>query len=509
LELTNVSKTFPGVRALKNISFDLRPGEVHALVGENGAGKSTLIKIISGNLLPDPGGQVIRKGEPVRLTSSGAALSLGISAVYQEPNFCPDLNVLENLYIGRSLPTNRLGFVDWIAARKRAVEVLSSLNVEIDVNALMSDLSPTMRKITEIARALMYDAEVVIFDEPTAALPEHETEQLFRVIRRLREMKVGVIYISHRLNEIFEIADRVTVFRDGDNIGTCDIKEIDVPTLISKMVGRSLDNVYIKKSALTDQVALKVEHLTLPGVFEDISFTLHRGEVLGLGGLVGSGRSEVAETIAGVYRPARGTIWLDSRRVQIRSVQDAIRHGIVLVPEERQLQGLVLGMHLTDNMTLASLPRCSAGPIVIQRRQIAAARHYVESLRVACASLLQPVRRLSGGNQQKVVLGKWLMTRPRVLLLDEPTRGIDVGAKAEIHALMNDMAAEGLGIIMISSDLPELLAMSDRILVLHEGTLTGEFLRSEATQENIMVAATNAAATRSPNGGGADDPHAR
>ena len=505
LEIRNVSKTFPGVRALKNVSFDLLPGEVHALVGENGAGKSTLIKIISGDQPPDAGGEIVYKGKAVRLTSPRAALALGVSTVYQEFNFCPDLNVLENLYIGRSLPTNALGLVDWTAARKRARDVLASLDVKIDLSVLMRDLSPTLRKITEIARALMYEAEVVIFDEPTAALPEHETENLFRVIRRLKEMKVGVIYISHRLKEIFELADRVTVFRDGEKIGTHEVKAIDTQTLISMMVGRPLSNMYVKKSAVMDQVALRVEKLSVSGIFKDVSFELHRGEILGFGGLVGSGRSELAETIAGVFQASGGRIWVGDQPVRIRSVQDAIRHGIALVPEERQSQGLVLGMQIADNMTLPSLPRFSDGPILVRKKQNAATKEFVESLRVVCASLLQPARRLSGGNQQKVVLGKWLMTRPQVLILDEPTRGIDVGAKAEIYALMSDMAAKGLGIIMISSELPELLAMSDRILVLHKGTLTGEFLQSEATQEKIMYAATNSALDGSPNGGVSHD----
>jgi len=485
--------TFPGVRALKGVGFDLLPGEVHALVGENGAGKSTLIKIISGNQLPDPGGEMIYKGEAVRLTSPGAALALGISAVYQEFNLCPELSVLENLYLGRPLPTAALGLVDWPTAQKRAKEVFARLDITIDLNTLMRDISPTLRKITEIARALLYEAEVVIFDEPTAALPEQETESLFRVIRRLREIGVGVVYISHRLKEIFDLADRVTVLRDGEKIGTHPVNALDTQALISMMVGRPLNNMYVKQSAATDRVALRVENLTLDGAFRDISFDLHQGEILGLGGLIGSGRSEVAETIAGVYRASKGKIWIDEQPIQIGSVQDAIRHGIVLVPEERQSQGLVLGMHIADNMTLPSLSRFSKGPLVANRRQFSAAKDYVGSLRVACVSLLQPVRRLSGGNQQKVVLGKWLMTQPKVLLLDEPTRGIDVGAKAEIYALMNEMAAKGLAIIMISSELPELLAMSDRILVLHEGALTGEFLQSEATQEKIMHAATNSA----------------
>ena len=493
LEMRNISKTFPGVRALKSVDFNLFPGEVHAIVGENGAGKSTLIKVISGNQNPDSGGEILYKSKTVRLAPPAHALSLGISTVFQEFTFCSNLSVLENLYLGRLLPFKLLDFVDWDVARQEAKNAFAKLSFNMDLDMLMRDASPTMRRITEIARALLHKSSIVVLDEPTAALPEHETESLFSAISVLKTIGVGVIYISHRLNEVFEIADRVTIFRDGEVIGTHEVKEIDTTALIKMMVGRPLEKMYEKVRSVTDQVVLSVRGLSGGNAFKGVSFDLRRGEILGIGGLVGSGRSELVESIAGAQRPTGGEVLVEGRPARIRSVQDAMRQGIALVPEDRQSQGLVVGMDISDNMTLPSLKTLSRGVILHRRRQMNATKRFVESLRVVCASLLQPVRRLSGGNQQKVVLGKWLMTRPKVLILDEPTRGIDVGAKTEIYALMNAMASQGLAIIMISSELPELLAMSDRILVLHEGTLAGEFLQSEATQEKIMRAATGTA----------------
>ncbi len=489
LQLTGVSKSFPGVQALRDVSFDLRAGEIHALVGENGAGKSTLIKIICGVHQPDAGTMLLR-GELVRFNSAQMALRMGISTVHQEFNYCPDLNVVENIYFGRSLPTRLLGIVDWPAARRRAKQLFDSLGVAVDLNAPMGSISPTLRKVVEVARALVYQADILVFDEPTSALPEEEAEKLFDVIRALAAMNVGVIYITHRLQEVFKIANRVTVLRDGEKIAARPIAEVSPEQLIRMMVGRPIGNLFAKQDVEIGEVVLEVDHLTRQGAFKDVSFRLRRGEILGLGGLVGAGRSEVAQAIAGMHPADSGTIRIRGAVRRIRDVGEAMKAGIAYVPEDRQMQGLVLGMSIADNETLPSLEHFSQGLLISRPRQLSAAKDYAERLRLAYANLLQPVRRLSGGNQQKVVLGKWLMTQPQILILDEPARGIDVGAKAEIHALMSSLAAQGVSIILISSELPELLAMSDRVLALHEGRITGEFRHEEATQEAIMHAAT-------------------
>ncbi len=489
LEVRGLSRSFPGVRALAGVDFDLERGEVHALLGENGAGKSTLIKILAG-LFPPDSGEIILRGATVRLSSAQAALQAGISAVHQEFNYCPDLNAIENLYLGRSLPVNRLGLVDWRAARRRAQEVFESLGVCLDVDVPLHVLSATNRKLVEIARGLVFKADILILDEPTAALPEDEVERFFDVIRRLKSLGVSVIYISHRLSEVFEIADRVTVLRDGHKIGTRQVSDLSTDQLITMMVGRSLSTLYPKEDAIIGEPVLQVQGLSRRRMFADVSFELRRGEIVGVAGLVGAGRSEVGQAIAGMFPADSGEIFLDGTPLRIRSVQDAMRVGIVYLPEDRQHQGLVLDMSIADNMTLPVLRSLSRGPLLQSGAQLTIAQEYRERLHVVCTSLRQPVGRLSGGNQQKCVLAKWMMTHPRILILDEPTRGIDVGAKAEVHALMSTLVGEGMAILMISSELPEILGMSDRILVLHEGRLTAEFLRGEVDQEGILRAAT-------------------
>jgi len=489
LQVRCLNRSFPGVRALVDVDFDLDEGEVHALVGENGAGKSTLIRILAG-LFPADSGEIFLRGAPVKLSSAQAALQAGISAVHQEFNYCPDLNAVENLYLGRSLPVNRLGLVDWSAARRRAAEVFTSLGVCPDMDVPLRALSATNRKLVEIARGLVFKADILILDEPTAALPEDEVERFFQVIKRLKGLGVSVIYISHRLAEVFQIADRVTVLRDGHKIGTHRVDELTTDGLITMMVGRSLSTLYPKEEVPIGEPVLRVQNLSRRGAFASVSFELRRGEILGVAGLVGAGRSEVGQAIAGMFPADSGTILLDGRPLAVHNVQDAMKAGIVYLPEDRQHQGLVLGMSVADNMTLPVLRSLSRGPLLRDSAQMAIAQTYRERLHVVCASLRQPVGRLSGGNQQKVVLAKWMMTQPRVLILDEPTRGIDVGAKAEVHALMSALAGEGMAILMISSELPEILGMSDRILVLHEGNLTAEFRRGEADQEAILRAAT-------------------
>ena len=489
LEVRLLNRSFPGVRALVDVDFDLERGEIHALVGENGAGKSTLIKILAG-LFPPDSGEIILRGAPVKLSSAQTALQAGISAVHQEFNYCPDLNAVENLYLGRSLPVNRFGLVDWSSARRHAQEVFASLGMCPDLDVPLRDLSATNRKLVEIARGLVFKADILILDEPTAALPEDEVERFFLVIKRLKDLGVSVIYISHRLGEVFEIADRVTVLRDGHKIGTRQVAELNTDMLINMMVGRALTTLYPKEDVAIGEPVLHVQNLSRRGAFANVSFELRRGEILGVAGLVGAGRSEVGQAIAGMFPADSGEIWFDGMPLSVRNVQDAMNAGIVYLPEDRQHQGLVLGMSIADNMTLSILHSLSRGPLLLDGAQLAIAQQYRERLRVVCTSLRQPVGRLSGGNQQKCVLAKWMMTNPKVLILDEPTRGIDVGAKTEVHALMSKLAGEGMAILMISSELPEILGMSDRTLVLHEGRLIAEFQRGEATQETILRAAT-------------------
>jgi len=489
LEVRGVSKTFPGVRALADVDFDLLPGEVHALVGENGAGKSTLIKILAGALRPDTGGQILLRGAPVSLASPRAAMQLGISAVHQEFTYCPDLDVAENLFMGHSLPETRLRLVNWTETHRRARELISRLGTTLDVTVPMRQLSASNRKVVEIARGLTHHADVLILDEPTAALPENEIESFFGVIRLLRSMNVAVIYISHHLDEVFQIADRITVLRDGHKVATLATNQTSREELISLMVGRSLSALFPRRTEVLGEPALRVTNLTRHGAFRDITFTLRRGEILGLAGLVGAGRSEIGQALAGIYPADGGDIFRDGMPLRVRNVQDAMGAGIVYVPEERQRQGLVLNMSVVDNITLPSVRQI--GRFFLSRReQMRRAQEYRDRLRIICASLRQPVQRLSGGNQQKCVLSKWIMTQPKVLIVDEPTRGIDVGAKAAIHALIGELADGGMGVLMISSELPELIGMCDRILVLCEGRISREIPRAEFDQRTILRAAT-------------------
>ena len=484
LELQEITKTFPGVIALDKVSFDVRPGEVHALVGENGAGKSTLIKIIAGAHQPN-GGTMVFDGKPAVLTNPRQATEMGISVIYQETSLYPELTVAENIYIGR-YPRRRFGSIDWPTMYDDADKIFDTLEVEADVRRKVSRLTVGNRQRVEIAKALSQDAKVLIMDEPTAALTAHDVETLFRIVRRLREQGVGIIYISHRLEEVFELADRVTVLRDGKFVGTMDVADATNETLISMMVGRSLDNLFPKSDVVIGEPVLEVENLSSDGYIDDINFTLHRGEILGLSGLVGSGRSDLAQVLFGIHPVDSGEIRLKGKKATIRSPQHAMKQGIAYVPEDRQNQGLVLPMSVEQNISLATLMDLTKYGFVRVRQEEVVAEKSVEMLSIRTPSIFQQVENLSGGNQQKVVLAKWLLSRPDVLILDEPTRGIDVGAKAEIHRLMSELASQGISIIMISSELPEILGMSDRILVMRLGRLVAEFDRDEATQEKII-----------------------
>jgi len=489
LEMQDISKRFPGVQALDQVSFDLYPGEVHALVGENGAGKSTLMKILSGVYQPDSG-TIIFDQAPVNLTSPHQAQRLGISTIYQEFNLVSTLSVAENICLGDE--PNMVGplLVNWGAMRQRARLALTLLRADFDVDTLVEELSMAQQQIVEIAKALERKARLVIMDEPTAALTGAETDTLFDVIRSLRQRGLGVIYISHRLEEITEIADRVTVLRDGHVVGTKALDEVTLPTIVRMMIGRDIDQQFPVPARKRGKPALSVRNLSRRGVLDNVSFDVYSGEIVGLAGLVGSGRTDLAQAIFGVQRADEGTIEVDGQPLSKASPVQAIRLGIGLAPEDRKNGGLVLSLPVSENITLASLDKLFSSPLIIHRREKLIAEKYVEELRIATPDVGRETLTLSGGSQQKVVLSKWLLRDAKMLILDEPTRGIDVGAKLEIYRLMDELATRGVAILMISSDLPEILGMSDRILVMHEGKIVGELDRNAATEEKVMMFAT-------------------
>jgi rhamnose transport system ATP-binding protein len=488
VELIGISKQFGAVQALRDVNLSLYPGEVHALVGENGAGKSTLVKILAGVHRPDAG--VMRVGgEAIELRSPTQAQALGIAVVQQEPMLFPDLDVAENVFMGRH-PRDRFGRVDWKSMYREVDQLLASLDVALSSHTPVQGLSVAEQQLVEIAKALSLQARVLVLDEPTAALSAHEVDELFAIVKQLRERGVAILFVSHRLEEVFQIADRLTVLRDGAHIITTPVSEMNTEEIIKHMVGRELSNLFPKGEAEIGEVVLEVRHLTRPGVFADVSFQLRQGEILGFAGLVGAGRTEVARVLFGIDQAESGEIWLKGKQVRIRSPQQAMDYGIAYVPEDRHQHGLVMNFSIASNVTLPILKQVSRLGLVVPRQEQKIAGEYSRQLRVRSAGVEQLVSALSGGNQQKVVLSKWLATNPSVLILDEPTRGIDVGAKAEVHRIISELAARGLAIILISSELPEVLAMSDQVIVLHEGRVTGTFARSEATQESVMFAAT-------------------
>lgn len=494
--LRNATKRFGGVTAVEEVTFDLRSGEVHALMGENGAGKSTLMKIVHGLYPPDEGALEV-DGEVVEFSTPRDAEAAGIAMIPQELDLFPELTIAENLFVGRRRPRTRWGTLDQNAMRAEARQRLRSLGVELDVTASLKQLSAANQQIVAIARALVGEAKAVVMDEPTASLTEREVQQLFKIISELTSSGVGVVYISHRMDEIFKISDRVTVLRDGHHISTAPASELDAEELVRLMVGRPLNELFTRTPHDLKEIALEVRGLSRSGEFEDVDFVLRRGEILGLAGLVGAGRSELAQTIFGIRVPEAGEIRIDGEEVTIRSPHAAMERGIFYVPEERRSQGLILPFSIKNNITLSILDRISRFGFVPRSEQQTADR-FAEGLSIRGASITDPVSRLSGGNQQKVVLAKSLAREPSILLLDEPTRGVDVGAKSEIYRLIDDLAKEGKAILFISSELEEVLSMSDRILVMREGSLTGEFKREEATQENVMTAATGGGARSGP-----------
>ncbi len=493
LRMEGISKAFPGVQALDNVDFEAAAGEVVALVGENGAGKSTLMKILCGAYRKDAG-RIFLRGQETEIENPYHAQQMGIAIIYQEFNLTPNQSAAANIFIAREPRQRGLGrflnFVDRRRIEREAQEHLNRVGARVPATALIRDLSVAQQQMVEVAKALAVDARIIIMDEPTSALGEEEVETLFEIIGTLKEQDIATVFITHRLEEVFRIADRVVVLRDGQRVGSMPIGEATSDKVIHLMVGRELTEMFHKEEAEIGEPLMEVRGLTRRGVVEDVSFSLRRGEILGFAGLVGAGRTETARLLFGVDRKDAGEIWVDGQQVRINSPVDAVAAGLGFVPEDRGLQGLVLKLPVLENVVLPTLNNHSRAGWMDQRGLRNTAQTYVDKLNIRTPHLRQKAMFLSGGNQQKVVLAKWLALQPKVLIMDEPTRGIDVGAKAEVHALMSQLAQAGMGIIMISSELPEILGMSDRVLVMHEGRAAAILDRAEATQEKIMAYAS-------------------
>lgn len=491
LQMSHITKRFPGVLALSNVDFSLRRGEVHALLGENGAGKSTLMKILSGVYQPDEG-NIVFEDQPVSFSSPLSAQQAGITIIHQEFNLFPELTVEENIFIGREFCKNNRWRLDEKQQRQAATEILQKLNLNISPDTLVADLTVAQQQMVEIAKAISVNAKILIMDEPTAALTETEIESLFQVTRLLKSQGTGIVYISHRLEELALIADRATVMRDGQYIDTVDYDAVNISDLIAMMVGRDLGNIYPRREAKAHQTpVLEVSGLTRKGVLNNIDFTLYRGEILGFAGLMGAGRTELARAIFGADPIDAGTIKLNGNMTVIKDIPDAIKQGISYLTEDRKKEGLALGLSVERNIMLGNYPEYSDryGNVDSKRCQTTS-QEQVSALRIKTPHLEQAALNLSGGNQQKIIIARWVCKDTDILIFDEPTRGIDVGAKLEIYELMNRLVAKGKSIIMISSELPEVLGMCDRILVMRNGRITGELTSDDATQEKIMQYAT-------------------
>lgn len=488
LEMNNISKNFGATQALKGIDFKLKKGEIHALLGENGAGKSTLIKVLGGIHQPDTG--VIKiDGKEVKMSGIHEAQKAGIGIIHQEIVLVPYLTVTENIFLGRELRT-KVGTRNLKKMNELANQMTEKLGLNLDVTRKVQTLSIAQQQMVEIVKAISFQIKILVMDEPTSSLSDEEVGKLFETMERLKNQGVSIIYISHRMEELFAMTDRVTVMRDGTYVGTVVTKETNVDELVGMMVGRSLTNYYTRTYNTLEKEVLKVEHLTKTGVFEDISFSVHEGEILGFSGLVGAGRSEIMQSIFGNDSFDSGSIILNGETVRFKNSLEAIRKGIGMVPEDRKKQGLTLIHSVGFNITLGSLDSVTSGVLLSEKKKNTVIEKYMHELNVKAASKDIAVSSLSGGNQQKVVLAKWLATNPKVLILDEPTRGVDVGAKAEIYAIINKLASDGLAIIMISSELPEIMNMCDNVCVVREGKIVGRLKREELGQEEIMRYAT-------------------
>ena len=487
LEMKNITKRFPGVLALDKVQLTLHRGEVHVLLGENGAGKSTLIKTITGAYIPDEG-EIFLEGKPVRFDSPLHAQKLGISAVYQEFNLIPELDAAKNIFLGKELMVGKTIKLNSREMYRKSEEYLETIGAKLNPRIPIKNLGVAAQQMVEIAKAIATDCKILILDEPTAVLTNQEIDRLFQVVETLTKRGVAIIFISHRLEEINRIGDRVTVMRDGAYVDTIQVEKgkLDTDYLVKLMVGREITNKFPKINVAIGEEILRVEHLNRKNVLKDINLTLHAGEILGIGGLVGAGRTEAVKAIFGADPIDSGEITVFGKKALIRQPKDAIRLGIGLAPEDRKVEGLNLGMSIKDNIIMASVDKISRCGVIGRRRRTSIPEELKDNLRIVTPSINQMVGNLSGGNQQKVVLAKWLASDSRIVIFDEPTRGIDVGAKVEVYQLMNQLISRGVGIIMISSELPELLAMSDRILVMHEGRITGELSHEEASQEKVL-----------------------
>lgn len=488
LSLIDITKKFPGVVALNKVSFDVRPGEVHALLGENGAGKSTLMKVLAGKHQPNSG-KIVLEGEEKSFENPKQAKKSGIVLIHQEQSLVPEMSVAENIFLG-SLPLKWGNRVDWKKLHADSTEILQRLKCSFTSREMVSHLSIAKKQMVEIARALVFTPKVVVFDEPTASLTDHEKPVLYDIIKTLQEQGVGIVYISHRMDEIFHLSQRITVLRDGEYNGTVNTAETNEDEVTKLMIGRSLEFDHASKPHDFKENMLELRHLTVNGVFEDVSFNVRKGEIVGMYGLVGAGRSEVAETIFGLRRPSAGEILLEGRAETIRSSHEAVAKGIALVPEDRKDQGLILGMNCRDNMTLSALSSVSSMGFMKTSAEKVVHDKYQSAMKIKTPSWRQKVGNLSGGNQQKIVIGKWLHTHPKLLILDEPTRGIDVGSKAEIHDLIKDLARTGYAVLVISSEMPEVLGVSNRIIAMYDGRVTAQFDGDSVTEDELVHAIT-------------------
>lgn len=488
LEMRGITKIFPGVRALSDVNLSLRAGRVTALIGENGAGKSTLVKTMTGIYRPD-GGDILIDGAPVTFAAPAAAEAAGITAIHQETVLFDELSVAENIFAGHA-PTTRFGLLDRKAMIERAGALLRTLDAPFGPRARLKDLSIGQRHLVAVARALSVDARVIVMDEPTAALSQKEADELFAIVERLKAQGRAILFISHKFEEVFRIADDYAVFRDGRSVGAGSLADTDQAEIVHLMVGRPVEQTFPKIAVTPGEVVLEVEDYSHPTEFDGVGFHLRRGEILGLYGLVGAGRSELCQSLFGVTRPSRGRVRIKGRETVIRSPGDAIKAGLVYVPEERGRHGAVLAMPIAENITLASLAEVSRNGILRPASEFALARRYAQRLDLRAASLTQSVGALSGGNQQKVVISKWLATRPDIIILDEPSKGIDIGSKAAVHGFISELAAQGLAVIMISSELPEILGMSDRVLVMRDGRPVRLYDRDGLSAETLVRAAT-------------------
>lgn len=485
LEMRDIVKLFPGVKALDGVTLKVRPGSVHVIVGENGAGKSTLMKVINGEYVAD-GGEMIYKGQPVGRRTIQESIAMGIAMIHQELSPILPMTVAENIYAGRE-PTTFRGVVDAHKMNQDAAEVLERMHLPYKPTDPMRSLTVAGHQLIEIAKAVSRNASVVIMDEPTSAIADSEVDMLFEQVAALKAAGTGVLYITHKMDEIFRIADDITVIRDGQMVESGPAKNFTIDRVISLMVGREVTDLYPKNVADIGGAVLEVKNLTKRGKYENVSFSLRRGEILGFSGLIGAGRSEVMRAVFGLEPADSGEIWLEGKKLAIRHSADAIKAGIAMVTEDRRGEGIIPAASSQDNLTLAAIKTLTDGGFVLNaKKELEAAKRMIQAMSIRLSSVDQPIRNLSGGNQQKVILGRWMLLPLKVLILDEPTRGIDVGSKQEVHQLMCDFAKEGYGIIMISSELPEVVGMSDRVIVMHEGHVTGELTRGEATQESIM-----------------------